>query len=152
MHMHCWIFTHYSRGQESIINGIPYDPDPDFFFSGKNVEKEQTVPVIIRIRSTGSWLIKWCVVLFYFFIFSDVAIKVGCFKTERDAIRIIGAGGFYINQQRCSNTEEVILHGVHILPNNLMLVRVGKKNYYIVEWTWFLVIFQIKYRYTCAGI
>lgn len=65
----------------------------------------------------------------------DVALKIGCFKTERDAVRIIGAGGLYINQQRCTNTEEAIVPGIHILANSLMLVRVGKKNYYIVEWT-----------------
>ena len=70
-----------------------------------------------------------------FLILADVALKMGCFKTERDAVRIIGAGGFYINQKRCTNTEEVILPGIHILPNSLMLVRVGKKNYYILEWT-----------------
>ena len=62
-------------------------------------------------------------------------MKIGCFKTERDAIRIISAGGFYVNQQRVTNTEELVIHGIHILNNNLMLVRVGKKNYYIVEWT-----------------
>jgi hypothetical protein len=40
-----------------------------------------------------------------------------------------------VNQQRVTNTEELIVHGIHILANSLMLVRVGKKNYYIVEWT-----------------
>ena len=64
-------------------------------------------------------------------------MKIGCFKKERDALRIIIAGGFYINQTRVVNPEEVLVHGVHILDNNLALVRVGKKNYYIVEWTWY---------------
>ena len=27
----------------------------------------------------------------------DLANKVGCFRTEKDAVRIIRAGGFYIN-------------------------------------------------------
>jgi hypothetical protein len=40
-----------------------------------------------------------------------------------------------VNQQRLTNTEELIIRGIHILANSLMLVRVGKKNYYIVEWT-----------------
>jgi len=66
---------------------------------------------------------------------ADFAMKIGCFKKERDALRIIIAGGFYINQTRVVNPEEVLVHGVHILDNNLTLVRVGKKNYYIVEWT-----------------
>jgi len=65
----------------------------------------------------------------------DLANMVGCFKHERDAMRIIGAGGFYINTVRMTNIEEVLVHGKHIMANDLTLVRVGKKNHYIVEWT-----------------
>jgi len=65
----------------------------------------------------------------------DLANKVGCFRTERDALRIIRAGGFSINMVKVQNTEEVLTHGKHIMANGLTLIRVGKKNYYIVEWT-----------------
>ena len=65
----------------------------------------------------------------------DLATKVGCFRTEKDAIRIIRAGGFSINMVKIQNTEEILTHGKHIMANGLTLVRVGKKNYYIVEWT-----------------
>jgi tyrosyl-tRNA synthetase len=65
----------------------------------------------------------------------DFAVKIGCFKSERDAMRIIGAGGFYINTVRVTNIEEVLTHGKHIMANSLTVVRVGKKNHYIVEWT-----------------
>ncbi|XP_023343931.1 tyrosine--tRNA ligase, mitochondrial-like [Eurytemora carolleeae] len=65
----------------------------------------------------------------------DFALSIGCFKTERDALRIISAGGFYLNQSRSMNPDEILVHGIHILDNNLSMVRVGKKNYYIVEWT-----------------
>lgn len=51
-----------------------------------------------------------------------------------DAGRIIKAGGFYLNQGRMKNIDEVIVPGVHILKNGLTLLRVGKKNYYIVKW------------------
>ncbi len=64
----------------------------------------------------------------------DLAMKVGCFKSEKDAIRVISAGGFYVNQIRVRNTEEVVMPDVHLLPNNSMLIRVGKRNYFIVEW------------------
>ena len=64
----------------------------------------------------------------------EFAMSIGCFKRERDALRIIAAGGFYVNQVKMLNPDEVIVHGVHILDNNLTLVRVGKKNYYLVEW------------------
>ena len=65
----------------------------------------------------------------------EMAKSIGCFKTERDAIRIIRAGGFSVNMVKIDNTEEILTHGKHIMANGLTIVRVGKKNYYIVEWT-----------------
>lgn len=44
------------------------------------------------------------------------------------------AGGFYLNQKRATNIEEVVVPGIHILKNGLTLLRVGKRNYYIVKW------------------
>ncbi|XP_015595585.1 tyrosine--tRNA ligase, mitochondrial [Cephus cinctus] len=64
----------------------------------------------------------------------DLAIKAKCFKTDKDAMRIMAAGGFSINQQKITNISEVITPGIHVLPNNLTLIRVGKKNYHIVKW------------------
>ncbi|XP_014672546.1 PREDICTED: tyrosine--tRNA ligase, mitochondrial-like [Priapulus caudatus] len=64
----------------------------------------------------------------------DLAMKARCFSREVDAKRIIGAGGFYINYQRVTSPEYVLIQGQHILPNNTTLVRVGKKNYYVVRW------------------
>ncbi|XP_034939654.1 tyrosine--tRNA ligase, mitochondrial [Chelonus insularis] len=63
-----------------------------------------------------------------------LAMKINCFKSDHDALRIIPAGGFYINHNRITNTEEVITPGIHILANNLTLVRVGKKTYHVVKW------------------
>lgn len=39
-----------------------------------------------------------------------------------------------MNQSRVTNIEEVIVPGIHILKNGLTLLRVGKRNYYIVKW------------------
>ncbi|XP_067632124.1 tyrosine--tRNA ligase, mitochondrial [Eurosta solidaginis] len=64
----------------------------------------------------------------------DIAMKAKCFNSEGDAIRIIAAGGFYINQKRVQNIAEIITSGIHILKNGLSLLRVGKKNFYIVRW------------------
>ncbi|CAH1100266.1 unnamed protein product [Psylliodes chrysocephalus] len=64
----------------------------------------------------------------------DLTMKVGCFPTKQDATRIISAGGFYINQQRVNNPSEVINLDVQRLKNNISLLRVGKRNYYIVKW------------------
>ena len=56
------------------------------------------------------------------------------FKNEKAAIETITKGGLYINQVRASNPEEILVPGKHILPNDLTLVRVGKRNFYLVDW------------------
>ena len=38
-------------------------------------------------------------------------------------------------QERVRNTEALVCPDLHLLPNGTMLVRVGKRNYFIVEWT-----------------
>ncbi|PNF40698.1 Tyrosine--tRNA ligase, mitochondrial [Cryptotermes secundus] len=64
----------------------------------------------------------------------ELSLQAGCFTNERDAVRIISAGGFYINYQRVTKIDEVLTQAAHILPNNITLIRVGKKNYYVVRW------------------
>ncbi|BFG04477.1 tyrosine--tRNA ligase mitochondrial [Drosophila madeirensis] len=64
----------------------------------------------------------------------QLAMKAKCFPTETDAVRIINAGGFYVNQKRIQNIAEVITAGIHILRNGVSLLRVGKRNFYIVRW------------------
>lgn len=64
----------------------------------------------------------------------DLAMKANCFKTERDAVRIITAGGLYINYERVTDPQTVITRRSHILPNNVTLLRTGKKSYHVVRW------------------
>lgn len=64
----------------------------------------------------------------------QMALKAKCFPTESDAMRIITAGGFYVNQKKTQNFAEVITNGIHVLKNGLSLLRVGKRNFYIVKW------------------
>jgi len=64
----------------------------------------------------------------------QMAIKAKCFLTDRDACRIISAGGFYVNHQRITNIDEIVTFAIHILPNKISLVRVGKRNYWIIKW------------------
>lgn len=60
--------------------------------------------------------------------------EILCVSFSGDANRIIAAGGFYVNQNQAKNIAEVISPSVHMLENGLTLFRVGKKNYYIVNW------------------
>ncbi|XP_070501857.1 tyrosine--tRNA ligase, mitochondrial [Chironomus tepperi] len=64
----------------------------------------------------------------------DLALKAECFKNKNDANRIITAGGFYINMKRSTNPQEIVVPNIHILNNGISLIRVGKRNYYIVRW------------------
>lgn len=47
------------------------------------------------------------------------------FLITDDALRIIDAGGFYINFQKVKNPNELLTYTVHVLPNNTTVVRVG---------------------------
>ncbi|XP_054285104.1 tyrosine--tRNA ligase, mitochondrial-like isoform X1 [Macrosteles quadrilineatus] len=64
----------------------------------------------------------------------DLAMEAKCFGTTGIAQTIISAGGFYINQKRVTNPSEMVSKSVHILPNNISLLRVGKKSYFIIRW------------------
>ncbi|KAG8200519.1 hypothetical protein JTE90_000595 [Oedothorax gibbosus] len=64
----------------------------------------------------------------------DLTMKIGCFKTKDDADRIINGGGVYLNFERVSSPQFQIIPEQHILFNKISLIRIGKKNYYIVQW------------------
>ncbi|KAL2726692.1 hypothetical protein V1478_006970 [Vespula squamosa] len=64
----------------------------------------------------------------------ELVTQAKCFKSDHDARRIISAGGFYINYAKITNLNEVLVPGIHILSNNVTLLRVGKKSYHIVRW------------------
>ncbi|KAG7455785.1 hypothetical protein MATL_G00244720 [Megalops atlanticus] len=48
--------------------------------------------------------------------------------------RMVTEGGVWINHSRADNPEQVLIPGQHILANGLTLLRVGKKNFYILKW------------------
>ena len=64
----------------------------------------------------------------------EFAMKLRCFKNEKSAQDVIQGGGFSVNQVKRTNIDSVILPGDHILDNQLSLVKIGKKNYVIVDW------------------
>lgn len=46
-------------------------------------------------------------------------------------------GGVSINGIRVTNPETVLILGQHILKNGVSLLRIGKKNYYVIKWLQF---------------
>ncbi|XP_061678509.1 tyrosine--tRNA ligase, mitochondrial [Syngnathoides biaculeatus] len=48
--------------------------------------------------------------------------------------RMVSEGAVWLNHQRTDKPEQVLIPKLHILANGLTLVRVGKKNFYIIKW------------------
>ncbi|KAM4749644.1 tyrosine--tRNA ligase, mitochondrial isoform 2-T2 [Rhinophrynus dorsalis] len=64
----------------------------------------------------------------------DACLKVSAIPEGARGYEIITNGGVSINHRKVTNPEEVLVLGQHILKNGLSLLRVGKKNFYIVKW------------------
>ncbi|XP_057691706.1 tyrosine--tRNA ligase, mitochondrial [Corythoichthys intestinalis] len=48
--------------------------------------------------------------------------------------RMVSEGAVWLNHKRTDNPEQVLIPKIHILGNGLTLLRVGKRNYYIIKW------------------
>lgn len=48
--------------------------------------------------------------------------------------QMVSDGAVWINHTRTDNPEQVLIPKLHILANGLTLLRVGKKNFYIIKW------------------
>ena len=48
--------------------------------------------------------------------------------------RMVTEGAVWINHTRSEKPEQVLIPKVHVLSNGLSLLRVGKKNFYIIKW------------------
>ncbi|CAN9498978.1 unnamed protein product [Ophioblennius macclurei] len=48
--------------------------------------------------------------------------------------QMVSDGAVWINHKRVDQPEQVLVPKVHILANGLTLIRVGKKNFYIIKW------------------
>ncbi len=64
----------------------------------------------------------------------DVCMKIKCFGRKVDAERIIRGGGLYVNQERVTDPELILVRNEHVLPTNRTLIRVGKKAFYLITW------------------
>ncbi|KAG8438647.1 hypothetical protein GDO86_005002 [Hymenochirus boettgeri] len=64
----------------------------------------------------------------------DACLKVSAIPDGARGYEMINLGGVSINHKKVTNPDEVLVYGQHILKNGLSLLRVGKKNFYIVKW------------------
>ncbi|XP_050671045.1 tyrosine--tRNA ligase, mitochondrial [Leptidea sinapis] len=121
--------TKLVHGEEGLVRAREatsaiYSKDINSLISLSSTELEQVfegAPIVTMLLSPALTVL-------------DLGMKAKCFATESDALRIIQAGGFYINHQKVKKVDEVITQAAHILPNLTSLLRVGKRNYYIIKW------------------
>lgn len=64
----------------------------------------------------------------------ELGLAIGCFSKPEEAERVIKSGGLKINQIRVTDPLVAIETGEFVLPNNITLVKMGKKRYYMVRW------------------
>ncbi|KAJ7329140.1 hypothetical protein JRQ81_015314 [Phrynocephalus forsythii] len=64
----------------------------------------------------------------------DLCRKANAVADGPTGYETITSGGVSINHVQVKNPDAVLILGQHILNNGLSLLRIGKKNYYIVKW------------------
>ncbi|XP_068518589.1 tyrosine--tRNA ligase, mitochondrial [Anas acuta] len=64
----------------------------------------------------------------------DLCRKANAIQDGPSGYQKITDGGVSVNGIRVTNPETVLILGQHILKNGVSLLRVGKKNYYIIKW------------------
>ncbi|XP_034542613.1 tyrosine--tRNA ligase, mitochondrial [Notolabrus celidotus] len=64
----------------------------------------------------------------------DACRKADAIPSGPKGYRMVSEGAVWINHKRTENPEQVLIPKLHILSNGLTLLRVGKKNFYIIKW------------------
>ncbi|XP_017289735.1 tyrosine--tRNA ligase, mitochondrial [Kryptolebias marmoratus] len=60
--------------------------------------------------------------------------KVNAIPDGPRGYQMVSEGAVWINHSRADNPEQVLIPKLHILSNGLTLLRVGKRNFYIIKW------------------
>ncbi|XP_061494721.1 tyrosine--tRNA ligase, mitochondrial [Rhineura floridana] len=64
----------------------------------------------------------------------DLCRKANAIADGPKGYRDITSGGVSINHSKVTNPDAVLVVGQHIFSNGLSLLKVGKRNYYVVKW------------------
>ncbi|XP_026985069.1 tyrosine--tRNA ligase, mitochondrial isoform X2 [Sagmatias obliquidens] len=64
----------------------------------------------------------------------DTCRKANAIPSGPRGYRMITEGGVSINHRQVTNPESVLVVGQHILKNGLSLLKIGKRNFYIIKW------------------
>ncbi len=58
----------------------------------------------------------------------DVCMSAKCFSNQSVALKVINDGGVYVNHKKLSNPHAILVFGIHILPNMITVLRIGKNT------------------------
>ncbi|XP_078727505.1 tyrosine--tRNA ligase, mitochondrial [Lampetra fluviatilis] len=64
----------------------------------------------------------------------EMCLRVQAVPEGSHGLQMIESGGVRVNHERVTNPDQVLVLGQHVLRNGLSLLRIGKKNYYVVKW------------------
>ncbi|XP_054633762.1 tyrosine--tRNA ligase, mitochondrial [Dunckerocampus dactyliophorus] len=64
----------------------------------------------------------------------DACRRVSAIPDGPKGYRMVAEGAVWLNHKRADKPEQVLIPKIHILANGLTLLRVGKKNFYIIKW------------------
>ncbi|XP_058414512.1 tyrosine--tRNA ligase, mitochondrial isoform X2 [Diceros bicornis minor] len=64
----------------------------------------------------------------------DTCRKANAIPDGPRGYRMITEGGVSINHRQVTNPESILVVGQHILKNGLSLLKIGKRNFYIIKW------------------
>ncbi|XP_027448042.1 tyrosine--tRNA ligase, mitochondrial [Zalophus californianus] len=64
----------------------------------------------------------------------DTCRKANAIPDGPRGYQMITEGGVSINHRQVTNPESVLVVGQHILKNGLSLLKIGKRNFYIIKW------------------
>uniref|UniRef100_A0A1A7WN42 Tyrosine--tRNA ligase n=1 Tax=Iconisemion striatum TaxID=60296 RepID=A0A1A7WN42_9TELE len=64
----------------------------------------------------------------------DACRKVNAIPDGPKGYRMVSEGAIWINHKRADQPEQVLIPKLHILSNGLTLLKVGKRNFYIIKW------------------
>nr|XP_033491167.1 tyrosine--tRNA ligase, mitochondrial [Epinephelus lanceolatus] len=64
----------------------------------------------------------------------DACRKANAIPEGPRGYQMVSNGAVWINHSRTDKPEQVLIPKLHILSNGLTLLRVGKRNFYIIKW------------------
>ncbi|TKC52021.1 hypothetical protein EI555_005721, partial [Monodon monoceros] len=67
-------------------------------------------------------------------VLDNTCCKANAISDGPRGYRMITEGGVSINHRQVRDPESVLVVGQHILKNGLSLLKIGKRNFYIIKW------------------